>query len=133
TAHHERAAADMEEAIALSRELGDTPALGDALFWLSSLRRLQGRTDAVISLAEEAVAVFLAAGNARRAMEARSWLLTATLARGEVVVAEALTRANRAHASVAGRHWWRIDEAQLAETRGDYAGARKLWEEHTQG
>jgi len=53
-----RAAAELEEAISLSRAMGETRCLARALQQLALLRLWQGRYDAVAPLAEEALALY---------------------------------------------------------------------------
>ena len=82
SAEQERAAAQLAEATALSRALGDAPCLTQALERLVVLRIDQGEYEAVVAPAEEVLTHFLAAGNARGAGAMYGFLISAALARG---------------------------------------------------
>jgi len=127
-----RAAAELEEAIGLSRQLGDIPCLARALQLRSVLYLRQEHYDDVVPLAEEALALYLDAGVTHLALRTRGHLVRAALARGDLPAAEALVVANRALARATGttvRFIVLQEEAWLAEARGDDAQARMLLEE----
>lgn len=125
----EGAAAELAEAIALSREVGDAPCLAQALHRLALLRLEQGQYDAVVLPAEEALALYLQAGDLDWAVTMRSYLVTAAVARGDSAAAERLVAANRAHPSMADIALAVMSEATLAEALGDGPRARVLAEE----
>ncbi len=127
-ADQERAAAEMEEAIALSRALGDLHGLADALHHLSLLRVSQGRSAAMIPLAEEALSLYLAGGNAGMAAAVRGNLIEAAAARGDLVAAKGLAAANRALEATTRSPEGLRGEAHLAEALGDAARARAFME-----
>ena len=129
TTEQNRAAAELEEAIGLSRQLGDTHCLAEALHRLAQLRLTQGRYDAVVPPAEEALALWLQFGAVREALVARGFLVSGALARGDTASAERLVAANRALAGTTGMAAALLSEAELAEARGDDAQARLLFEE----
>lgn len=124
----ERAAAELGEAIELSRKLGDTNCLARALGQLAVLRLWQGRYDEAAPPAEERLALHLAAGDAQRAVVPRVTLIQAALGRGDIITADRLVVADRAVAGAPHTTATLLGEAFLAEARGDEAEARVLWE-----
>ncbi len=125
-------AAGLEEAIALSRELGDSRCLAEALGLLALLRLMQGRYDAVLLLAEEALALAREAGSDLRVAMLRVRLIEAALAREDIAAAESLVAANRAIPRIEALPLKLHAEALLAEAHGDYARERALLEEVVQ-
>ncbi|HLZ71093.1 MAG TPA: adenylate/guanylate cyclase domain-containing protein [Dehalococcoidia bacterium] len=130
-AEQEHGAAGLEEAIALSRELGERRCLEQALSLLAVLRSIQGRYDAVPPLAEEALALALEAGSGPIVMASRIQLTEAALARGDVATAESLIAAIRPIPRNA-LSLPLLVETWLAEAHGDDAQARALLEEVVQ-
>jgi hypothetical protein len=125
----DRTAVELDEAVGLSRQLGDTPCLAQALQRLAVLRLSQGHDDAVVAPAEEALALWLQAGAVEAAVGPRSYLIAVALGRGDIAAVEALVAANRALARTAGMARALLGGALLAAARGDNAQARLLWEE----
>ncbi|MHB8573802.1 MAG: ATP-binding protein, partial [Dehalococcoidia bacterium] len=119
-------AADLDEAIRLSRELGDQSSLGVALRNLGMLRLGQGRFDDADALAEEAVPLLLAAGNTYLAKLARGDRIAVALAHGDISTAEALLAASQTPFATTDPAFLRMQEAWLAEAHGDLAEARRL-------
>ncbi|HLZ71294.1 MAG TPA: LuxR C-terminal-related transcriptional regulator [Dehalococcoidia bacterium] len=132
TADQDRAVAELEEAIGLSRQLGDTRCLAQALERLALLRLNQNNPGAAVPLAEEAVALRLQAGAIEAAVNARSYLTTVAVTRGDVATAERLVAANRAFPGTAGTAVALFSEALLAMARGDDAQVRVLLEDYVQ-
>jgi non-specific serine/threonine protein kinase len=128
-AEQEKAAGEFEEAIGLSRQLGDTPCLARALSSLALLRLGQGRFDAVVPPAEEALTLALGDGNAQLSAMMQLYLITAAVARGNLATAEALVAAMREREDTTRSADALQGEAVLAEANGDVARARVLWEE----
>ncbi|HLZ72209.1 MAG TPA: AAA family ATPase, partial [Dehalococcoidia bacterium] len=128
----DRAVAALEEAIGLSRQLGDTQCLAAALERLALLRLNQNNPGAVVPLAEEAVALRLQAGAVEAAVVARSYLITVAVAHGDIATAERLVAADRALAGTAGTAVALFSEALLAVARGDDAQVRVLLEDYVQ-
>lgn len=128
-------ATELEEAIRLSRELGDPNGLTQALRTLAFLRMTQGRWDDADPLAEEAAHFLLAANDTDAAVHVRGFRINVALARGDVASAAALLAANQTLAGKAGTGWLLSQEAELAEARGDLALARRLlgeWVQHVE-
>src|SRR5579859_454455 len=122
-------AAELEEAISLSRELDDRTCLAYALRNLAFLRLNQGRYDEVDPLAAEAFPLLLAAGRTDLAVITRGHRINVAIARGELATAAALLTANRTLARTTGVAQLRLQEAALAEARSDVAEERRFLEE----
>ncbi len=122
------AVAEIEEAITLSRQLGDAPCRAEALSWLVVLRLNQGQYDAAVLPAEEGLALYLAAGSVRGVTNMQAYLIVATLARDDVAAAEALLAANQALEGTSRSSVGLVAEALLAEAHGDAAGSRRFLE-----
>ncbi len=122
-------AAELEEAIGLSRELGDRTCLAYALRNLAFLRLNQGRFDDVDPLAAEAFPLLLAAGRTDLAVITRGHRINVAIARGELATAAEVLAANRTLARTTGIGELGLQEATLAEARGDIAEERRFLEE----
>jgi len=129
TEDRNRVAAELDEAIGLSRQMDDIQCLARALDRGVLLRILQGDYDSSVPLAEETLALWLQMGAVREAVSARNFLVQAALARGDLASVEHLVAANRADPASAGMAMALLSEAQLAEARGDDHRARALLEE----
>ncbi len=128
-AEQERAVLELEEAIGLSRALGDASCLADALQHLAVLRMSQGRFDALVPPAEEALPLYLAAGAPQAAASMQLFLVHAALSRGDIATAEALVAANRALEGTKRSSPGLSAESALAEAHGDHGRARVFLEE----
>ncbi|MHB8574339.1 MAG: TIR domain-containing protein, partial [Dehalococcoidia bacterium] len=127
-AKQDQIGAELEEAVALSRQLNDPHCLGNALMNLARLRIQQGNMAAAVALDEEALPLVLAVGDFDNADVARGRLVQASLFRGDIAAAEELVAAGRALAPTAGRAFSLVGEATLAEAHGDDARAHLFWE-----
>ncbi len=128
-AEQEEAANELEEATALSRALGDVHGLAAALQSLAYLRSAQGRFEAVVPLAGEALSLYLAAGDAQEAAAMQDYLIQSAVARGDSVAAARLVAANRALELTNRSFLGLTGEALLAEAHGDDARARLFLDE----
>lgn len=131
-------AAEIEEAIGLSREVGDPECLAWALQQLALLCLVQRRYDAVAPLAEEAAAIYLSAGSIAAVNIVRTYAVQAAIARGDLAAADALVAASRLLVATSPPLPTRspspmgtllILEASLAAAHGGDAQARQRLEE----
>jgi hypothetical protein len=125
----EHLAADLEEAIGLSRALDDQNCLAQALRNRAFLFMAQERFADVDPPAEEAFVLLLAADRIETALNVSGFRIGAAIKRGDIATAEALFAANRAVAHARGTLWLCSQEAELAEARDDFVDARRLLEE----
>ena len=126
----ERTVAEYEEAIRISRQLGNRVCLAQALGQLAELRLRQGDYSEAVRLADEELALQLATQPIVWVAAARGRLIEAALARGDIAAATALVAANRAEPALQGAALPLRYETWLAEAQGDGARALALCTEY---
>ncbi len=119
-----RATAELEEAVGLSRQFGDVRGLVQALHSLAYQRTTQGMYQASVSPAEEALSLYLEAGDALLSALMQNFLIRAAIARDDIPTAERLVVENRALEAASRSTFGLVGEAQLTQAHGDYAQAR---------
>ncbi|HLZ68984.1 MAG TPA: adenylate/guanylate cyclase domain-containing protein [Dehalococcoidia bacterium] len=130
----EAAERGLYEAVALSRELGDSLCLAEALGALAFRSFILRGWDELDPLAEEASELFYRLGRVDRVATVGTYPFSGALVRGEVARAESLFAALQETLGSAGRRTraiLRAREGQLAIARGEFGRARTLLEEAT--